>query len=218
VRIGIFGGTFDPPHIGHLIAAADAADALSLDQILFIPAAAQPLKVGRAVASPDQRLAMTTLMAGDDPRLAVDAIEIERAGLSYTVETVAELTRRSPGHEWYVIVGADVVQSFGRWRDPLGILKMAGLVILRRGDIDPGSLAGWMPRDEAGRLPAYQILASRRVDVTSTEVRARVSAGRSIRGFVPEAVQSYIERGGLYRNGNGFGNGFGEGDAQYADQ
>jgi nicotinate-nucleotide adenylyltransferase len=214
VRIGIFGGTFDPPHVGHLIAAADAVDALSLDRILFIPAAAQPLKVGRAVASPDQRLAMTTLMAGDEPRLAVDAIEIERAGLSYTVDTVAELTRRAPGHEWYVIVGADVVRSFARWRDPLGILRMAGLVILRRGDIDPAAIAGWMPRDEAGQVPAYQIVASRRVDVTSTEVRARVSAGRSIRGFVPDAVETYIERGGLYRNENGFG----EGDAQYADQ
>jgi nicotinate-nucleotide adenylyltransferase len=214
VRIGIFGGTFDPPHVGHLISAADAADALSLDRVLFIPAAAQPLKVGRAVASPDQRLAMTTLMAGDEPRLAVDAIEIERAGLSYTVETVTELTRRAPGHEWFVIVGADVVRSFARWRDPLGILRMAGLVILRRGDIDPAAIAGWMPRDEAGQVPAYQILASRRVDVTSTDVRARVSAGRSIRGFVPEAVQTYIERGGLYRNGNGLG----EGDAQYADQ
>lgn len=214
MRIGIFGGTFDPPHVGHLISAADAADALSLDRIVFIPAAAQPLKVGRAVASPDQRLAMTTLMAGDEPRLAVDAIEIERAGLSYTVETVAELTRRAPGHEWFVIVGADVVRSFAQWRDPLGILRMAGLVILRRGDIDPAAIAGWMPRDEAGQVPAYQILATRRVDVTSTDVRARVSAGRSIRGFVPEAVQAYIERGGLYRNGNGFG----EGDAQYADQ
>jgi nicotinate-nucleotide adenylyltransferase len=214
VRIGIFGGTFDPPHIGHLISAADALDALSLDRILFIPAAAQPLKVGRAVASPVQRLEMTVLMAGDDARMTADAIEIERAGLSYTVDTVRELTRRSPGHEWYVIVGADVVRSFAKWRDPLGIMKMAGLVILRRGDIDPASLAGWMPRDEQGEVPVYQVLDSRRVDVTSTEIRARVSAGRPIRGFVPDAVQSYIERGGLYRNGNGIE----EGDAQYTGQ
>lgn len=214
MRIGIFGGTFDPPHVGHLISAADALDALSLDRILFIPAAAQPLKVGRAVASPVQRLEMTVLMAGDDARMTADAIEIERAGLSYTVDTVRELTRRSPGHEWYVIVGADVVRSFAKWRDPLGIMKMAGLVILRRGDIDAASLAGWMPRDEQGEVPAYQVLDSRRVDVTSTEIRARVSAGRPIRGFVPDAVQAYIERGGLYRNGNGFE----EGDAQYTGQ
>ncbi len=199
---------------GISIAAADALDALSLDRILFIPAAAQPLKVGRAVASPVQRLAMTALMAGDDARMETDAIEIERAGLSYTVETVRELTRRSPGHEWYVIVGADVVRSFAKWRDPLEIMRTAGLVILRRGDIDPASLAAWMPRDDQGRVPAYHVLDSRRVDVTSTEIRARVSAGRPIRGFVPEAVQSYIERGGLYRNGNGFE----EGDAQYTGQ
>lgn len=214
MRIGIFGGTFDPPHVGHLIAAADAADTLSLDRVLFIPAAGQPLKVGAVAATPTQRLAMTRLVVGDDRRLVVDAIEIERAGLSYTVETVSELTRRSPGHEWYVLVGADVVQTFARWRDPLGIMQMAGLVILRRGDIDAATLEGWMPRDAQGRVPAYQLLASRRVDITSTEVRARVGAGRSIRGFVPEAVQEYIERGGLYRDGNGFE----ERDAQYADQ
>jgi nicotinate-nucleotide adenylyltransferase len=214
VRIGIFGGTFDPPHVGHLISAADALDALSLDRLLFIPAAAQPLKVGRAIASPIQRLEMTVLMAGDEARMVADAIEIERAGLSYSVDTVRELTRRSPGNEWYVIVGADVVRSFAKWRDPLAIMEMAGLVILRRGDIDPASVAGWMPRDEQGRMPAYQVLDSRRVDVTSTEIRARVAAGRPIRGFVPDAVQSYIERGGLYRNGNGFE----EGDAQYTGQ
>ena len=214
MRIGIFGGTFDPPHVGHLIAAADAADALALDRVLFIPAAAQPLKVGAVAATPAQRLAMTRLVGGADQRLVVDAIEIERAGLSYTVETVSELKRRSPGHEWFVLVGADVVQSFARWRDPLGILQMAGLVILRRGDIDLETLAGWMPRDAQGHRPAYEVLASRRVDVTSTEVRARVGAGRSIRGFVPEAVQEYIARGGLYRGGNGFE----ERDAQFADQ
>ncbi len=215
MRIGIFGGTFDPPHVGHSIAAADALDALSLDRILFIPAAAQPLKVGRAVASPVQRLEMTALTAGDDARMATDAIEIERAGLSYTVETVRELTRRSPGHEWYVIVGADVVRSFAKWRDPLGIMKMAGLVILRRGDIDPGVARRVDAARRAGAgARVHQVLDSRRVDVTSTEIRARVSAGRPIRGFVPEAVQSYIERGGLYRNGNGFE----EGDAQYTGQ
>jgi nicotinate-nucleotide adenylyltransferase len=214
MRIGIFGGTFDPPHVGHLIVAADAADALALDQILFIPAAAQPLKVGAVAATPVQRLAMTRLLVGDDHRLVVDAIEIDRAGLSYTVETVSELTRRSPGHEWFLLVGADVVQTFARWRDPLGIMQMAGLVILRRGDVDPATLAGWMPRDAQGRIPDYEVLASRRVDVTSTEVRARVGAGQSIRGFVPEAVQAYIARGGLYRGGNGFE----ERDAQFADQ
>jgi len=204
VRIGIFGGTFDPPHVGHLIVVADAVESLALDRVLFVPAAAQPLKAGAIVGSPDQRLAMTRLLIGDDPRLAADGIEIARGGLSYMIDTVSELTRRSPGDEWFVLVGADVIHSFARWRDPLGIMQMAGLVVLRRGDIEPATLAEWMPRDAQGRVPTYQVLASRRVDVTSTEVRARVGAGRSIRGFVPEAVREYIERGGLYRAGNGF--------------
>lgn len=195
------GGTFDPPHVGHLIAAADAIESLALDRVVVIPAAAHPLKRDDVAASAAQRLEMTTLMVGDDSRLAVDSIEIERAGLSFTVETLRELARRSPGDHRYLIVGADVIGSFGQWREPLAIMGLAELAILRRGDVDLAGLGASLPRDAEGRTPAYQVLSARRVDISSSEIRARVRAGRSIHGFVPDAVRGYIDRIGLYRGG-----------------
>jgi nicotinate-nucleotide adenylyltransferase len=202
VRVGVFGGTFDPPHVGHLIAVADAAEALALEQVIVIPAAAHPLKRDAVAATPSQRLDMVRLTVADDPRLTVDAIEIDRPGLSFTVETLRELARRSPADQRFLIVGADVVESFAQWREPLAIMGLAQLAILRRGEVETDALAGCLPRDAQGRTPAYRVVASRRVDISSSEVRARVRAGRSIHGFVPEAVRAYIDRFGLYRGGS----------------
>lgn len=199
MRVGILGGTFDPPHVGHLIAAADAVDGLGLERVVFIPAAAQPLKHGASGATAEQRLTMVQLLVGDDPRLAVDSIEIDRAGLSFTVDTLAELARRSPGDQRFLLMGADVARSFARWRDPLGVMRLAELVVLRRGETQAGEVTTWLPRDGEGHTPAYQLLDMRRVDISSTEIRARIAAGRSIHGFVPDAVREYIEQSGLYR-------------------
>jgi nicotinate-nucleotide adenylyltransferase len=190
VRLGLFGGTFDPPHIGHLLAAVDAAERLSLDRLLFVPAAVQPLKGASTHADPAQRLAMTQLVAGDDPRFGVDPIEIERTGLSYTVDTLSAVAEREPAAERFLLVGADVLESFAKWREPGRVLELATLVVLRRGD------------EPVRRPPSEReivVLPTRRVDVSSTEIRARVRTGRSIRGFVPDAVAAYIGAAGLYR-------------------
>jgi nicotinate-nucleotide adenylyltransferase len=190
VRLGLFGGTFDPPHIGHLLAATDAVERLSLDRLLLVPAAVQPLKGGAIQATPAQRLAMTGLLAGDDARLAVDPVEIERSGLSFTVDTLTAVAAREPDAERFLLVGADVLDSFARWREPQRVLGLATLVVLRRGE-------------EPIRLPPSDqeivVLPTRRIDISSTEVRERVRAGRSIRGFVPDAVAAYIGAAGLYR-------------------
>jgi nicotinate-nucleotide adenylyltransferase len=114
---------------------------------------------------------------------------------------LTELVRRSPGDERFFLMGADVVRSFAQWREPLAVMRMAELVVLRRGDIDTAEIEACLPRDPSGRGPAYRVLASRRVDVSSTDVRARVRAGKSIHGFVPDAVRHYIEHTGLYRGG-----------------
>lgn len=195
MRLGVFGGTFDPPHVGHLLAAVDAVEALTLDRLLFVPAAQQPLKVGCESAAPEHRLAMARLLAGDDPRFGVDPIEIDRAGLSYTVDTLGELARRLPGAELFFLVGADALATFPRWREPRRVLELARLVVLRRAS-DDVELPTVM-REAPGREPI--VLASRRVDVSSTEVRARVRAGLSIRGFVPDAVAAYVAEARLYR-------------------
>ena len=189
MRIGIFGGTFDPPHVGHLLAASDAVEALALDRLLIIPAAEQPLKAGIVTASAAQRLEMTRRMAGRDPRFEVDPIEIERGGLSFTVDTLRAIRARfaaDPGLALFLLIGADVLATLPKWREPEALMTLADLVVLTR--------------DRGGELPpAVQVLKTRRVDVSSTEIRARVRDGRSIRAFVPDAVADYIATERLYR-------------------
>ena len=191
MRLGILGGTFDPPHIGHLLAAVDAYEALVLDRLFLVPANAQPLKAGLAAAPAHQRLAMVKLLTGGDDRFAADAVEIERAGLSYTVDTLKTFAQRFPDAERFFLVGEDAMTAFGEWRAPEQIVKLARLAILRR----PGATVGPAVIAPEGTIA----LATRLVDVSSTEIRQRVRAGRSIRGFVPESVAKFIERERLYR-------------------
>ncbi|MDQ3696596.1 MAG: nicotinate-nucleotide adenylyltransferase [Gemmatimonadota bacterium] len=193
MRLGILGGTFDPPHVGHLLAASDAFEALSLDLLLFVPAATQPLKIGAVHATADQRVAMLELLIAGDPRLAVDRIEIDRGGLSYTVDTLAELRRTRPDAEQFWLIGEDLVAQLPRWRDPERIAQLATIVILRRAA---------SPREEGDRSGAgipLTWLETRRVDISSTEIRERVREGLPIHGFVPDAVAAYIAAAGLYR-------------------
>ena len=203
MRLGIFGGSFDPPHIGHLLAAVDAYEALSLDKLFFVPAAVQPLKVARAsAAAPHQRLAMVRLLVGADPRFAVDPVEIDRAGLSYTVDTLETFAQRFPNAERFFLIGEDAMSAFGAWREPEQILKLAKLAILRRqagvAEGSRGELGAAV--DPGASLPAGTIaLPTRLVDVSSTEIRERIRKGRSIHGFVPESVAVYIETERLYR-------------------
>lgn len=189
MRLGLFGGTFDPPHVGHWLVAVDAYEALALDRLVFVPAARQPLKLGQPQASPADRLAMVRAMTAGDPRFAVDPIEIEREGLSYTVDTLTAFRQRPGVSELFFLVGADVLASFERWREPDRVQALATLVVLRR-DTDRVALPPGL---------RARVLETRRVDVSSTEVRARVRAGRSIRGFVPAAVETHVSTTGLYR-------------------
>ncbi len=195
MRLGIFGGTFDPPHVGHLLVAQDAITALSLDRLLIVPAATQPLKQGQHTLA-HHRLTMVQHGFAGVAEMVVDPIEIERGGLSFMVDTVESLRRRWPAAELYLLIGDDVVATLPQWREPERLRSMVRLVILRRDSA--GSVTEWPSnqRDEPG-LPV-QHLATRQVDVSSTEIRARVRAGRSIRGFVTDAVADYIASAGLY--------------------
>ena len=192
-RIGIFGGSFDPPHTGHLLAASDALEALGLDRLVFVPARLSPFKEGVTVTSAADRLAMVRLLTGGDPRFGVDPIEIDREGLSYTVDTLAAYADRHPRAELFLLVGEDVLPGFPQWREPDRIRRLARLVVLRR------TTAEEQPLPELLRADPPVVLPTRRVDVSSTEVRQRARAGRSLRGFVPEAVAAYIEQARLYR-------------------
>jgi nicotinate-nucleotide adenylyltransferase len=193
VRLAIFGGSFDPPHVGHFLAASDALEQLSLDRIVLVPAATQPLKAGLAGATAAQRLEMTRLLVDGDERFEVSSVEVDRGGLSFTVDTLMHFATRYPTAERFLLVGADVLGSFGQWREPERILELASLVLLERQSEAPVTVSANLPGRAVRHLP------TRRIDVSSTEIRERVRARKSIRGFVPEAVAAYIERAGLYR-------------------
>ena len=190
MRLGIFGGSFDPPHLGHLLPVIDAAESLGLDAVRFVPAAIQPFKAGRAHAEPRHRMAMTERLVAGVPGFAADATELDRPGLSFTVETLATFAA-SPGvQELVLLVGADAFALFEQWREPERIRQLATIAVLVRG---------------GDRLPAVgspsgvKLLQTRRVDISSTELRARVADGRTIRGFVPDAVADYIAEHRLYK-------------------
>jgi nicotinate-nucleotide adenylyltransferase len=193
VRLGIFGGTFDPPHVGHLLAASDAFELLELDRLLFIPAAVQPFKRREVEASPAERLRMLELMVAGDERFAADPVEIDRKGLSFTVETLDVLAARYPEARRFLLIGDDLAHEIATWRDARRIAELAEIVVLARTAGEGG---------ESGiqqELPLTRI-ATRRIDISSTEIRARVRAGKSIHGFVTEAVAGFIQVAGLYRH------------------
>ena len=209
MRLGIFGGTFDPPHVGHLLAASDAIEHLGLDRLVFVPAAVQPLKAARDTAPALDRLAMVRLTVGPDPRLEADSVELDREGLSYTVDTLREFGRRYPSAERYFLVGADVLATFAQWREPQTVLELATLAVLtRRSDGEDDARAQQAVVGRRGSVTTVldealarrsTLVPTRRIDVSSTEIRDRVRAGRSIHGFVTDAVADYIGSHGLYR-------------------
>jgi len=191
VRLGILGGTFDPPHVGHLLVAEDAFAALRLDRLIFVPASAQPFKADRVAAPAEHRLAMVRAMVADDSRFEVSAVEVERGGLSFTVDTLRHFSAQYPSAERFLLLGADVLSSFAQWREPAAVVRLAQPVVLQRAGLAPST------GDIEGVTPLR--LETRRVDVSSTEVRERVRKGLPIRGFVVDAVSTLIARHGLYR-------------------
>ncbi len=175
--------------------ANDAIEALALDELRIVPASVQPLK-GDVAVSADHRLAMVRAAFAGLPRVAVDTIEIERAGLSYMVETAEHFARSWPDAELFLLLGADSASSLGQWRDPQRLLSLVQLVVLDRSNVADASAAE--PWRDWPDIRSPLRLATRRIDVSSSEIRTRVASGRPIYGFVPESVASYIAASGLY--------------------
>ena len=188
-RIGIYGGTFDPVHTGHLILARDAVELLGLARMVFVPAAISPHKLGRAPgASGVERLAMLRAAVADEPAFEVDALELDRPGPSYTFDTVTTLRARWPDAQLHYLIGADNVPELSTWHRADELRALARFVVFHRRASD-----GIVPGAEG--LPTL----GRVVDLSSTEIRNRVASGRSIRYLVPESVRELIEARGLYR-------------------
>lgn len=195
LRLGLFGGTFDPPHNGHVFVARDVADALALDQVLWIPAGAPPHKDPACLSPGPLRLEMVQAAARADPRFRVVDLELRREGRSYTVDTLRALAADHPGARLFLLVGADQIRTFEHgWREPLEILRMATLVLMdREGEVAP---------DVAPDLPGMERalhVAVGRVDISSSDVRARVAEGKDVSLLVPAAVAAVVERERLYR-------------------
>ena len=186
MKIGVFGGTFDPPHIGHLIVARDACDLLRLDRLLFVPARQPPHKLDQPVTPAAVRLELLRAALDGDHRFEICDLEIHRVGPSFTVDTLRELKLRHPRDELLLLLGVDQVRELETWREPEEIAKLARIVALRREGV-------------ADRAPDGAALSVTRVGVSSTDIRNRVAEGRSIRYLVPAAVEAIIAENGLYR-------------------
>jgi len=202
--IGILGGTFNPPHRGHLALARHARDELSLERLLIVPARLAPHKPTSIDPGPAHRLRMCELAVEHEPRLSVSALELEREGPSYTVDTVNSIHASHPGVELTFILGADIAGTLPTWRDPERLLSIAGLAVASRNGSDRGHVLEAIaslgdPGGERGRGSAVvRFLHMAPMDVSSSMVRELLSAGEPIDELVGEAVARYIAEHGLY--------------------
>jgi nicotinate-nucleotide adenylyltransferase len=191
-RLGLLGGTFDPPHYGHLVAAQEVAWRLRLDRVLFLPAHQNPLKRGQASSPAEDRCQMVQLAIDDNPVFELSRLDLDRPPPSYTADLLRALHR--PTVQLYFVVGADILPELPRWREPEEILRLARLVVVHR----PGAPR---PRLEAlpppGRERAY-IVDVPGVAIASRELRQRVRSGQPIRYLTPPAVERYIAEHHLY--------------------
>lgn len=187
MRLGLLGGSFNPIHHGHLVIATRAAEALKLDRLLFVPTAISPLKKGGDLAPASDRLAMVKLAVRGNPRFGVSDLEIRRGGVSYTVDTVRRLKARTKARI-YLILGADAARLLPEWKSIDEVKELVTFVFAAR----PGHRLG-------ARMPKQYIIEVPLLEISGTGIRERVRKGLSIRYLVPEAVERYIVRKGLYR-------------------
>lgn len=193
-RLGVYGGTFDPIHTGHLVIARGVVEHCALDRLLFVPSARPPHKQGHAIAPPDDRYRMAELAARHDPRLEVSDIEINRPGLSYTVDTLDELQRiYGASIGIYLVLGADSLLEIDTWYASDRVFDLATVVTVPR----PGNTLTEMDLRWRDRVVAIHLPE---IDISSTDIRRRAAQGLPITHLVPEEVAGYIEERGLYRD------------------
>jgi nicotinate-nucleotide adenylyltransferase len=196
VKRGVLGGTFDPPHRGHLELARAAIEAFDLDEVLFVPANKNPLKQRRRMIPAKHRLAMTTAMIMNEPKMAVCDIEILRGGPSYAVDTLTELTFAEPGEYWF-IVGADAAMTLADWKQPERMLRLCRLAVAVRAPLRNEDFLARIPADLRDRV---DIIPFAPTDVSSTEIRDALEVGRPPGTALPPVVYAYIKQNSLYKH------------------
>ena len=200
-KLGVFGGSFDPVHLGHLGIAEEARGKFALDSVIFVPAANPPHKGGRTLAPAPDRMEMVRLAIAGNPRFAASDVELHRDGPSYTIDTLQEMQSLHPGARLFFIVGADSLAELDRWHRAAELVRRFDFVIVGRPGVSPigrAALVAAFGEACAVRLEA-SFLQTEPYNISATEIRRRVAAGESIRYLVPLAVERYILRTGLYQ-------------------
>ena len=197
MRLGIFGGTFDPIHFGHLRLAEEARERLALDRVLFVPNRVSPFKTDRMTTPPGLRLEMVRQAVADNPAFAVSALEVEReAGPSYTIDTIRALrAERGPKTEMYLLTGTDAVRDLPGWREPDALLALVRIAAALRPGVNESAVVAALPPAWAARVAFIPMTA---LDISASDLRARVASGRSIAYLVPRAVETFVREHGLY--------------------
>jgi nicotinate-nucleotide adenylyltransferase len=201
MRIGVFGGSFDPIHLAHLILAEQCREQARLDQVLFVPAARPPHKLRQDLTPFAQRVEMLSLAISGQPTFRIDELEKDRPGPSYTVETLDHIQKRYPGAELFLLIGGDTLRDLQMWYEPAGIVARATLLVAARPGTSLLSIEELrqkvgLPADAPLRMEVVQVPL---VDIASSDLRQRVREGRSIRYMVPRAVEAYLQDKQLYQ-------------------
>jgi nicotinate-nucleotide adenylyltransferase len=203
MRVGLLGGVFNPPHLGHLVCAQEAHDQLGLDRLLLVPVGAAPHRVIGDDPGGDYRAAMCERAVAGDDRLSVSRIEVERVGPSYTADTLRTMSAERPADTHVLVLGADQAATLPRWHEPEEVLRLAVVAVAER----EGARREGVRRAVSGLAGAERIgfFDMPRIDVSSSLVRERVAVGRPVRYLVPDGVAEMIEARGLYRASAGVG-------------
>ena len=202
MRLGLYGGSFDPVHLGHLILAEQCREQCALDEVWFLPAASPPHKAHRELTPGKARVEMLEFATAGHPEFVVNRMELQRGGTTYTVDTLQQLHDEDASRELFFLIGADSLSDLATWREPERIAELATVVAVNRGDRP-------LPQLDTLQAQLGEKIASRvalvsmpGIDLSATDIRRRVRDGKSIRYLVPRAVEIYIAEHGLYQNGD----------------
>jgi len=201
MRLGLFGGSFDPVHFGHLLLAECCVEQRRLDQVWFLPAAVPPHKQGRELTPAEMRIEMLELAIAGHPGFAVGRYEVDRGGVSYTVDTLRHYRQEDPEGELFFLLGTDMFEDLPNWRETATVCELALPIVVRRagmGEPDFDCLAGIASRERIEQIRQHQVEMPP-MGLSSSEIRRRVAAGRSIRFQTPRAVEKYIQTHDVYR-------------------
>ena len=196
-RLGVMGGTFDPIHHGHLMAAEEARWQFELDEVVFVPTGRPWMKEGEPVSPAEDRYLMVVIATSSNPSFMVSRLEIERDGPTYTVDTLRAIREERGDVDLFFITGADAMLEILQWKDPEEALELAHFIAATRPGYDLSAFEAGAPTED----PRVSVMNIPALAISSTDVRERVAAGRPIRYLVPDGVQTYISKAGLYRDG-----------------